>query len=393
MATREPNRWGLYDLHGSVWEWTQGGYDRQPAGGIDPRVGIEGSSRSRRGGSWINSLASCRSATRSGFAPRWSDYLGFRPCLVATPQSNPTEPMKAESNTAESNAVDLTSPEPTAVKSSGASSSAASSTAAEATRPPAPVSTMPVPDSPRQESTAPAGRDHTDMPIVSKPPAPNEIAPIPIGPMPPGSNLQITSPESRPRPPLTAIPPTQGPPSDARPGASFPARHPTPALGAVNHPPVTNAVGWGALLSRNLDDLNHRLETHQSSLQAVVYSVIGLILVVALLNHSWIVADQSGLMRVKILGRKVRLLKWKDVRSWRVESFGSSRRSEYGEVLWMLRLVVELKNAPPLVVEEPWFASVVKELRLAVPDLHASYAPPHGRELERIEVVFPSDAG
>jgi hypothetical protein len=45
------------------------------------------------------------------------------------------------------------------------------------------------------------------------------------------------------------------------------------------------------------------------------------------------------------------------------------------------------------VVPEAWFASFVKELRLAVPELHASYAPPRGRELERIEVVFPSDAG
>ena len=63
------------------------------------------------------------------------------------------------------------------------------------------------------------------------------------------------------------------------------------------------------------------------------------------------------------------------------------------EVLWMPRLVVELKNSPPLVVADSSFASVVKELRLAVPELHASYAPPHRREPKRIEVVFPSDAG
>ncbi|HBH51183.1 MAG TPA: hypothetical protein DDY91_04750 [Planctomycetaceae bacterium] len=87
VATREPNRWGLHDLHGSVWEWTQNSYDKQLLGGIDPRGASEGTSRVRRGGSWIAGSASCRSATRNGFTPRWSDYLGFRPCLRVAPES------------------------------------------------------------------------------------------------------------------------------------------------------------------------------------------------------------------------------------------------------------------------------------------------------------------
>jgi formylglycine-generating enzyme required for sulfatase activity/serine/threonine protein kinase len=380
VATREPNHWGLYDLHGSVWEWTQESYDKQLAGGIDPRGAIEGTSRSRRGGSWINSLASCRSATRSGFAPRWSDYLGFRPCLVAAPES-----MTAESNAVELNAVESTTPEPTAAKSSGASSSAASPTAAESTRSPAPVPTSPVPDSPRQDSTAPAGPDPAHMPNASRPPEPNEIAPIPIGPMPPGSNLQLTSPESRPRPPLTAIFPARGSPSEARPGASFPVQQPTPAIDMRTYAPV----GFTQRRDEPASPAKTRIEP---STHDVVWGGAWLLFLVwALLNHSWIVADQSGLSRVGIRGRKVRLLKWKDVRSWRVESYESSRSTETGQAVWMSRLVVKLKNAPPLVVPETWFASVVKELRLAVPELHASYAPPCGREPERMEVVFPSD--
>jgi hypothetical protein len=216
---------------------------------------------------------------------------------------------------------------------------------------------------------------------------PNEIALIPIGPLPPGSNLQITSPELQPRPPLTAIVPAPGSPSEARPGVSSPVQQPTPAIAMRTYAPV------GSTQRRDEPASPAKTPIEPSTHDVVWGGAWLLFLVWALLNHSWIVADQSGLSRVGIRGRKVRLLKWKDVRSWRVESYESSRNPETGQSVWMSRLVVKLKNAPPLVVPEAWFASFVKELRLAVPELHASYAPPRGREPERMEVVFPSDAG
>ncbi len=66
-----PNAWGLYDLHGNVWEWCQdsyvaGAYDR-PAP-TDPIVSGN-SRRVFRGGGWLGAAADCRCAARNGERP------------------------------------------------------------------------------------------------------------------------------------------------------------------------------------------------------------------------------------------------------------------------------------------------------------------------------------
>jgi formylglycine-generating enzyme required for sulfatase activity len=76
------NPWGFFDMHGNVWEWTADWYQvAYPSGNpvVDPTGPASGSSRVRRGGSWLNNGADLRSAERFGGTPSLrTNSIGFR---------------------------------------------------------------------------------------------------------------------------------------------------------------------------------------------------------------------------------------------------------------------------------------------------------------------------
>ncbi|MFP4655340.1 MAG: formylglycine-generating enzyme family protein [Methanohalobium sp.] len=87
VGKKNPNPWGLYDMHGNLWEWVQDIYHESYDGAPEDGSAWENNTNYSKimqvlcGGSWQTSAVGCRSASRTYYPPvarRNSSRIGFR---------------------------------------------------------------------------------------------------------------------------------------------------------------------------------------------------------------------------------------------------------------------------------------------------------------------------
>ncbi|MDY0171080.1 MAG: SUMF1/EgtB/PvdO family nonheme iron enzyme [Thermoguttaceae bacterium] len=94
VGQKKPNAWGLYDIHGNVWERCADRFEEYHANSPqdDPRGPASGSLRASRSGCWFTSAGRCRSAIRGKDTPsNRNASLGFRVVLVVADSQEPLD--------------------------------------------------------------------------------------------------------------------------------------------------------------------------------------------------------------------------------------------------------------------------------------------------------------